>query len=237
MMGMKTFARRVGLLAVAALACMAGRAQAQESEPVPNRAFWNAALLSGVAVGEFSQYVSVGGGIGSGIVYNVDARRIWGIRLDASYLIYGSETRDFSVVPLVDFRVRTQNQIASLSVGPQLTLPGQGVRPYVFGTAGFSYFWTRSSIEDAGGSTNLDDFAFTGSAGGGLLVRVHRGQHPVYIDLSATYQRNGRVRYLREGSIEEEPDGSFTITPIESGGNLMLIRVGVSIGLGKKSTE
>jgi hypothetical protein len=193
--------------------------------------------MSGVAVGEFSQFVSFGGGISSGVVYNFDDRRIWGLRLDASYLIYGHDTRHIPIDPLVDLEVRTQNQIASAGVGPQLTFRGGGIRPYLFGTVGFSYFWTRSSIGDAGGRTNLDDFVFAGSVGGGLLVPVHRGHRPVSIDLSATYQGNGRVKYLRKGSIEEAPDGSLTITPIESGGNLLLLRMGVSVGLGKRPAE
>ncbi|MGD2154568.1 MAG: outer membrane beta-barrel protein [Gemmatimonadales bacterium] len=237
MIGMKTNTRRVCLLAVAALACMTSRAQAQEPEPVPDRAFFGATLMSGVALGEFSQYVSLGGGLGIGGVYKLDDRRMWGLRLDASYLIYGSDTRHVAVHPLVDLDVRTLNQIASASIGPQVTLRGHGVRPYLFGTLGCSYFWTRSSIGDAGGTTHLDDFVFAGSAGGGLLIPVHRGHRPVYIDLSATYQRNGRVRYLREESIEELPDGSFVITPIESGGNLLLVRVGVSVGIGKRPEE
>jgi hypothetical protein len=239
MTGMKIGALRGGLLVVAALASMTSRAQgqAQEPEPVANRAFWNAALVSGVAVGEFSQFVNFGGGVGSGLVYNFDDRRMWGLRLDASYMIYGWETRRVSVDPLVDLDVKTHNQIASLGVGPQLILPGHSVRPYFFGTMGFSYFWTRSSIGDAGGTTNLDDFAFAGTAGGGLLIPVHRGRRPVFIDFSATYQRNGRVRYLRKGSIQEAPDGSLIITPIESGGNLVLLRVGVSVGIGKPSAE
>lgn len=233
-MGIKTSAGRVGLLLVAALACVTGRARAQESERVPDRAFFNGAFVSGVPVGEFSQFVSFGGGISSGVVYNFDARRMWALRLDASYLIYGSETRHIAIDPLVDLDVKTHNQIAWVGVGPQLTLPGQGIRPYFFGTVGFSYFWTMSSIGNAGSNTNLDDFVFAGSAGGGLLIPVHRGHRPVYIDLSATYQANGRVRYLRKGSIEEAPDGSLTITPIESGGNLLLLRIGVSVGLGKR---
>jgi hypothetical protein len=188
-------------------------------------------------VGEFSRYVSLGGGIGSGVVYNFDDRRTWGLRLDASYLIYGSETRHVAVDPLVDLDVRTRNQIVSVGVGPQLTLGGHGIRPYFFGSVGFSYFWTMSSIGDAGANTNLDDFAFAGTAGGGLLIPVHRGHRPVFIDLSATYQRNGRVRYLRKGSIEEAPDGSLTITPIESGGNLLLFRAGVSVAIGKRFAE
>lgn len=236
-MGITTSAGRVGLLLVVALACMTGRAQAQESERVPDRAFWNGALVSGVPVGEFSQFVNFGGGISSGFVYNFDDRRIWGLRLDASYLIYGHDTRHIPIDPLVDLEVRTQNQIASVGMGPQVTLPGDGFRPYLFGTVGFSYFWTRSSIGDAGGRTNLDDFAVAGSAGGGLLIPVHRGYRPVLIDLSATYQANGRMRYLSEGSIEEAPDGSLTITPIESGGNLLLLRIGVSVGLGKRPAE
>lgn len=39
------------------------------------------------------------------------------------------------------------------------------------------------------------------------------------------------MRYLREGSIQEEPDGTISFTPIESETNLLWLQFGVSIGL------
>ncbi len=51
----------------------------------------------------------------------------------------------------------------------------------------------------------------------------------VFIDLSAQYVNNGRVRYLREGSIHERPDGSIWFIPIESTANVLMMKLGVSI--------
>jgi hypothetical protein len=65
-----------------------------------------------------------------------------------------------------------------------------------------------------------------------MWITLSCGETPVHLDLSARYIGNGRVRYLREGSIEENPDGSVTITPIESETNLWWIQVGVAVGVG-----
>src|SRR6266571_2850091 len=69
------------------------------------------------------------------------------------------------------------------------------------------------------------------AGGGGLLIDLSRGRHPVSLDLGASYVRNGQVSYLREGSIVENPDGSFTLQPVRSDANLVVLQAGVSIGL------
>ena len=48
---------------------------------------------------------------------------------------------------------------------------------------------------------------------------------------------NGQVRYLREGSIREAPDGSISFRPIESETNMLLIQVGVSFAFGKDEED
>ncbi len=205
-----------------------------------DRAFLSGALIAGVPVGEFADFVDLGLGFEAGVVVNVDNPRALGLRLDASFLEYGRDTRSVQLddpLASVDLDITTTNSILSVGVGPQLAIPGRRIRPYVYGTLGFAYFETRSFVDgsdDSGGiesTLDSDDFTSSWSAGGGLLIRIVRGRHPVFIDLSATYKRNGRATYLREESIQRAPDGTLTITPTESQTNLTQFRVGVSVGV------
>ena len=88
-----------------------------------------------------------------------------------------------------------------------------------------------SNGADFASSTNFDDFTFAASGGGGLWITLHAGPRPIRLDLGARYLNNGRVKYLREGSIHEAPDGSISFKPIESESNLVLYHLGVSVGL------
>lgn len=192
-------------------------------------------------VGEFRSFVDWGGGIGLYGVVNFDRGRHVGLRFDGSYVMYGHER--FSVplsltIPRVWVDVTTTNSIASLGIGPQLTLARGPFRPYVYGTAGFSYFATVSSVgdtdfyyDDVVSSTNFDDVTLALTAGGGILLRLSRGRHPVALDLSAQTTYNGEAEYLRKGGIIDRPDGSVFIQPIRSEANLVVFRMGVAIGL------
>jgi hypothetical protein len=157
-------------------------------------------------------------------------------------LIYGSETRRVPLAPsgplaLVNVDVTTSNVIVNLGIGPQLTATRGAIRPYVNGEIGFSYFGTSSSVEGThdvepfASSTNFDDFTFALRGGGGLWILLSNRRTPVSLDLSAHYIRNGRVSYLREGSITFDTDGAPVYHPIESETNLWLVQAGVSIGL------
>ena len=201
-------------------------------EPV---AYVGGAFMAAQPVGDFADYVNVGGGIGAHVVWKPSPGGVFGLRLDGTFVIYGSETRRYTLVPLVDVDVTTQNQIFGLAIGPEFAF-GRSVQPYVFGEGGFSYFATTSSVKGTGNSTpfaettNFDDFTLAGSAGAGVRIGVSNRRHHVTIDLGARYVLNGRAQYLREGSIDIT-GGTVTITPVESGTNLMLYHLGVSVGL------
>ncbi|MGE0352233.1 MAG: hypothetical protein AB7I33_09780 [Gemmatimonadales bacterium] len=187
--------------------------------------------------GEFSEFVDAGFGIGGWAAINLDRRGFVALRLDATWLNYGSETRRrplSTTVPFVTVDVTTQNNIYAVGLGPMITLSQGPIRPYLSGQIGFSYFATESSVkgtsnsESFAKSTNFDDFTFAWTGGGGLKIRVSNGRVPIFIDGSADYVRNGRVQYLREGSITDDGMGNITIQPIESETNLLVIRLGVS---------
>jgi hypothetical protein len=243
---------RTSVLLAAALGILPSLASAQQARslddaapqdhrPAPGRTIgWaGGSLALALPVGEFSNYVKVGGGANGFFAWRLAADGAASIRVDGTFLIYGSETRRVPLAPsgplsLVDVDVTTSNMIASMGIGPQLTATRGAIRPYVNGEVGFSYVGTSSSVSGSGdgdsfaNSTNFDDFTFALRGGGGLWVRL---SSVVSLDLSAHYIRNGRVSYLREGSITFDLTGAPIYHPIESQTNLWLVQAGVSVGI------
>lgn len=196
-----------------------------------------------VPVGDFGSHVELGGGAGFGAVLFLGENRLAGLRAEGGFLIYGTATdwRPFSrTVPEVQVRVQTNNSIVTGGLGPQVYLSAGPIRPYIYGTVGFAYFATSTSIsgeyedDEIASTTNFDDFQLSLTGGGGLSVEVRGGQNPISLDLSASYQYNGLTEYLIDGdaNIDRTRGGGVRVDPIQSDANLMTYRVGVSVGLG-----
>ena len=193
-----------------------------------------------VPVGEFHDYVDLGGGGGIGGLLYLNDQRSAALRVEGNFVVYGTEsirTPLSPTVPFVDVDVRTTNSILSMGVGPQIYLGNGSLRPYFFGTVGFSYFFTETGVsgtnqdEAFASTTNFDDFTLSLAGGGGLSVGLREGENPVSLDLSASYQHNGLTEYLTRGDLRRLPRGGWTASPILSDANLITYRVGVSIAL------
>ena len=230
-------------IALDTLAAPAAQAQLVETTaPVrsPARSFIGGSLLVAQPQDEFANYVRVGGGFGFHFVQQLDRDGIVGLRIAGDYLIYGHETERVPLsptVPRVTVDVTTSNNIFALGIGPQIMMPSGHFRPYLNGTVGFSYFFTESSVSGSdnsitfASSKNFDDFTFAWTGGAGLYIPVRAGRQPVSIDIGARYHGNGRARYLREGSIQDDGAGGVYYTPIESNTNLVTYQIGVTVGL------
>jgi opacity protein-like surface antigen len=209
--------------------------------PAPIIGWAGGSLVGAVPSGEFRRYVAGGAGFNGFVALKLGQEETVSLRLDGTFVLYGLETRRVPLgigpLALVNVDVSTSNSIVNFVLGPQLITTGGAVRAYASGGVGFSYFWTHSSVEGSNNSepfassTNFDDFTFAWRAGGGLWIRVGHGRTPLWLDLGATYVRNGRVKYLREGSITFDLSGAPVYTAIESETNLVLIHLGVSAGL------
>jgi hypothetical protein len=241
-----------GALAALLLAPLAAPAQDASTTPRPlgpatasgePRFMGGLSLSVGQPRGAFHRYVANGVGVGGHGLYRVDREGIFALRLDGGFLNYGRETLR---VPLntgpgggrVQLDLTTTNNIFWLGAGPQLMAPRGVVRPYVNGTAGFSYFATTSSVkgrnneESFAEDTNFDDAQFSWGGGAGVLVPLYRNARSlVFLDLGARYHDNGRnVRYLREGGIRDLPNGDLQLDVIRSRADLLTWHVGVSVG-------
>jgi hypothetical protein len=198
------------------------------------------AFSYGRPVGDFHDYVKQGFGIDGFLRWNADPGGILSLRLEGGFLGYGHEKKRVPLSTTVGGRIlvdlTTSNNIVWVGLGPQITIPMGGMRPYLNASAGFAYFFTESSVEGSNNderfasTTNYDDGSFSWGGGGGLLIPfITRGREWA-IDLGVRYHANGEVEYLRKGGIEDMPDGSIRLHPIRSEANLVTYRVGVSFG-------
>jgi len=211
----------------------------QETGPRRSPATGGLALVYGRPTGDFGDFVKQGFGIDGNAHYKIDRRGIFSIGAEGGFLTYGRESKrvplSSTIGGLILVDVTTSNNIFWLGLGPQLTAPSGPLRPYVSGTAGFSYFFTESSVEGSRNdiefakTTNFDDatFAWTGAAG--FLIPF--GNSGAALDIGARYHGNGNVRYLRRGGFAEDGNGNVTFFPIESEAPLVSWRIGFRAGL------
>lgn len=207
----------------------------------PPRFHVGGALTVAEPEGPFAEVVGTGWGIDLNGRYALDPEGVLGLRVDIGFVEYGRETRQVCFSATVGCRVvldlTTSNTILSGGFGPEVALPGRGVRPYAYGQLGFAYFSTTSrlrgtaDVEDFASTENFGDGTLAWRMGGGMQIRLSGGRTPVWLDLGADYNRNGVVEYLTEGDIRDNPDGSITVFPNRSEANLTTFRIGVTVGI------
>jgi hypothetical protein len=190
----------------------------------------------GQPVGDFHDYVEQGFGVDGFFRWNGDPRGIFSLRVEGGFLGYGRETKRVPLSSTIGGRIlvdlTTSNNIVWLGLGPQLTIPMPGVRPYLNASAGFSYFFTESTVEgsnnneDFASTTNYDDGGFAWGGGGGILIPFRTKDGEFAIDFGVRYHGNGEMSYLRENGIEDIPGGGIRLHPIRSEANLVTYRLG-----------
>ena len=225
-----------GLVTVLCAPPAAARMQLREVDPEPPRGTLGVSLQVGQAKGQFANYVDFGGGGGGYLLYRPGRNLPLGIRLHLMYLVYGSQTHRYPLVPGIDVDVTTKNEIAAVSLGPQVTLGHGPLHAYGFAGFGGSFFSTTSSVEGSdqnnqpfASTTNHEDGTFASEFGGGLLIRVSR-RGPIAIDLGARYLNNGRVTYVTKERVSIV-NNLLVVDPVDSEANLIVYHLGVAIGL------
>ncbi len=211
----------------------------------PPRAVVGGALLVGQPLGEFRDYVPAGFGLDGFGRLALDPEGWIGLRVDVGFLIYGSETRRVCLSETVGCRIEveltTSNQIFMGGIGPELQIPLGSRGGGVYGglSAGFSWFSTDSRVRGTGNvgeqpfasTVNFSDGGFAWTASGGVRVPLVGGSNPVALDLGVRRVGNGRREYLTEGDIVDLPGGEIELNVRRSDADLLLWRVGVSVGV------
>jgi hypothetical protein len=193
--------------------------------------------MVGQPLGDFADQVGTPYGLGGHIAW-ARPGRAFGLRLEVTGLIYGSETRRVPVGQVglrQSVEVETTNGMATLGAGPQLVAPRGSIRPYVTAFAGLSYFSTDSTVRaDAAfipvaQSTNYDDTVFAYGAGLGILIPLGAGKSGGWaLDLGARFVDGGQVRYLAAGDIEDLPGGGVSFTPLQTKANRIEFHIGLT---------
>ncbi|MBK6421633.1 MAG: hypothetical protein IPI38_03340 [Gemmatimonadetes bacterium] len=223
-------------LFAAPLAAQNYREVSAQADP---RSYFGINVQLGFPQGQFKQFVGTGYGVGGNFTFFLDQKNVVGLRLFGSWIQYGRTTERLPLSPtlpglLVD--LTTANDIYTFGVGPELRVGSGPIRGYLHGAIGASNFATTTSAEGTDNvtpfatSTNFNDWTFAWYGGAGAMIRVSGGRKPVFIDGGVRYQRHGKTRYLREGSIEPQPGGGVSFTPIESETDLMIVHLGVQVG-------
>jgi len=190
-------------------------------------------------IGAFASQIDRAWGIGGTVRYHVPRARAFGVRADLTWLNYGNERQTVPLSPTINrvhVDMNTANDIAVFSAGPEVSVPTGPVRPYVFGFAGYSYFYTETSVGDDGNdgsafahSTNYDDGGFARGWGGGVRVPIVLRTAEIALDAGGRMTRNGVRSYLRRGDIVDQADGTFTVNPRTTPADFMQFHIAVSI--------
>lgn len=180
-------------------------------------------LVVGAPQGDFARNVDVAGGIDAFAAVGNPV----GLRLEGAYLVYGSDHQ---------FDLNTTYAIATLGVGPQITVGEGPMRLYGFGTVGFSYISAYSSFPDGcgcysyGSQTDFSDWTSALQAGGGVLLTLGR-RTPVSLDIGARYLYSGFANYVAPGDVQPQPNGDIVVFTSRARPNLAEVHFGVSIGI------
>jgi hypothetical protein len=170
----------------------------------------------------FAQHAKGGFGASLQGYLGLDRFGIAGVRGDASHLIYGSE--DFTDTSVA-------NNISSVLVGPQLTIPWGPIRPYVSGGVGLAHLFSTVSYDCAPVNqceTTWNEeteeyetetrkmraknhrFTYAWSRRAGVNIALHRftrSSTRLALDVSVGEHGNGRTQYGIPGEKEKLATG------------------------------
>ncbi|HKE89500.1 MAG TPA: hypothetical protein VKB45_04120 [Gemmatimonadales bacterium] len=213
-------------LSLLALVVGAGSASAQYHglrEVRGDAGMFGVNLAIGAPQGDFAQNVDVAGGIDAFAAVGNPV----GLRLEGAYLVYGSDHQ---------FDLNTTYAIATIGVGPQITVGEGPMLLYGFGTVGFSYISAYSSFPDGcgcysyGSQTDFSDWTSALQAGGGVLLTLGR-RTPVSLDIGARYLYSGFANYVAPGDVQPQSNGDIVVYTSRARPNLAEVHFGVSIGI------
>ncbi|MGH9261189.1 MAG: hypothetical protein ACRD08_15080, partial [Acidimicrobiales bacterium] len=164
-------------------------------------------------VGDFGGFVGTRGGFAA----EATAGQPFGLRVAGTALFYNNR---YDLGPGIG-RVETHSLIASLGLGPQLTISAGPLKLYGYGTIGGGYFTTWFAGDCGcggyGSSSTLDDFTLAREVGGGVQLRVSGNRSPVYLHLVGRYVEHDAARYVAENGVTAGSTGSVNVETVERG--------------------
>ncbi len=231
------------ILGAVVLALIAGTsAEAQRRRPAswdrgPSRFTLVGDLLVAQPKGEFATQLDTEGfGINVAGLFRLDREGLFSIRGDIGGMQYGSETFNMPYLPItgrVSLDVETTNNAYWGSIGPQITVPAGPVQPYLNAAVGIMGLVTSTSVRGShsdyeyASTNNSDDVTSAWIFGGGMYVPFGR-TNSWKLHVGARYFYGGEATYLKEGDIQDNPDGSITLFPRTSKTDQVTWQLGVA---------
>jgi len=210
----------VVMVSFAASVAEAQRRDRRRWDAGPSRFTLAGDLLVAQPKGEFATQLDTEGyGANIAGLFRIDREGILSIRGDLGGMQYGSETLYVPYLPIsgrVSLDVVTRNNAYWGSIGPQVTVPVGPIQPYVNGAIGFMALVTSTAVRGSdsnyeyASTNNSDDVTSAWIAGAGLYLPLGRSWK---LHGGARYFYGGEATYLREGDIQDNPDGSITLFP------------------------
>lgn len=217
----------------------AADAQTRRGPLSPTRFTIAGDLLVAQPKGEFGSNIDEGFGGNVVFMYKLDQAGVFSLRADLGAMQYGSETKRVPFLPFtgrVLLDVTTSNNVFWGGVGPQMQLLTKGpVRPYVNGAIGFQGLVTESALSgsdeswDYASTTNSSDVTLAYMLGGGLYIPLGKTSTSASLNIGARYHFGGIAKYLREGDIIDNADGTITLNHRSSKTDFVLWQLGVSV--------
>jgi len=189
--------------------------------------------------GVFAETTNLGVGLSGNALFRLDPDALFNIRAELSFLNYGNVNQRVPLSPtlgsLIRVDLRTSNNIASFVVGPQLLGPTGSFTPYASALAGFSAFWTTSTIEGANeqqpfaSTTNSSDFAWAYGGAAGAYLKVTGGERPIRMDIGVRYLRHDDVTYLTADEVRASSQQMRDTRSIKSRVDFYTYQIGVQM--------
>lgn len=196
-------------------------------------------LLVAQPKGEFGSNVDAGFGGNVVLLYKLDKAGVFSLRADLGGMQYGRETKRVPFVPYtgrVLLDVTTSNDVYWGAIGGQMQLLTSGpVRPYANAAIGLQGFVTESALSgsdeswDYASTTNSEDVTRAYIFGGGILIPLGKNATSASLNIGARYHFGGTAKYLREGDITDNSDGTITLNPRNTKTDVVMWQVGVSV--------
>ena len=194
-------------------------------------------LLVAQPKGEFATELDTEGfGANVAGLFRLDREGIFSVRGDIGGMQYGSETLFVPYLPItgrVSLDVETSNNAFWGSIGPQITVPAGPIEPYLNAAVGFIALVTTTSVRGSdseyeyASTNNSDDVTSAWIFGAGVYVPFGRS-HSWKLHAGARYFYGGEATYLKEGDIQDNPDGSITLFPRTSKTDQVTWQLGVA---------
>ena len=185
--------------------------------------------------GDWGKIAGFGFGVDATDIMRPKPTKAFSVRSNLGLLYNFSRTVDVpsgNVGANDQLSIETKNWSLIFGMGPEFSAPNKAVTPFVFGTAGFETYWTKSELAGtANGSAYSADhgdsrIAFAWSTGLGVRRHVTTGE---LVEMSVEY-RSGTVHsYLLPGDVHVS-GGEVVAEREKRPSDQWMIRIGTLFG-------